>query len=456
MTKPGEARLVKVSTKESRAFNIDSLSSVEADLMSSAGAVARSSRRSSMWTDGAQSRESSSPDIDAAAETVFPKRGRQQSNTPKTVPGAEEHTAIPPTRPVGQVSSKSGEDERFRQLVRKLETNGHESNQDAGHALVPELSRVIPPGKLEQHSMVSTNDDQWATKKKQFSPLEHKPGYFCLNDPTQRRTPVDDGSTLTLPSKIPVNPNRRPGDSDCPSLISDDGREPSAPGDMADDRGRTPIFQRPPGISGWEKEDDTLTAPNGTPSESSFTLVNTSVDENELSSRVDTDDDHADENTTDDNTSSCGGHGWWYREPRAIASPLSFHHGSFYSRLRERHERARRTSTRQPNELELYPQSAILRWLISETDAPGTPGMLDESSVCRKLLQLPHEYLPRYGDNARAQIWRVLRFLTDPEEPLPEPSQEVRAFLREIYPQAVTQEGEGAASVAHGPQPPVS
>lgn len=434
MTKPEKARLVGVSPKKSRSFDINSLSSAEADLMASAGAVARSSRRSSVRTDGEQSSKASTPDIEATTEPVFPMRGRQQSLPTWAVPGAKEHTPSQSKQPLSEESRNFDQDVRFRQLVQRLDTYIPEPNRDGAHALIEGASRrnSRQEAVAEQQPELIVIRDAGNLRRQQVSPLEQL-RYINVIDPPKRKAPVHDGSMHTSPSKIPTNPNTLSGNSGCPSLISDDGREPSDfPDDMADDHAQTPISQNPQGILAWEKEEAASTSPNGTPSESSFTLVDISMDGNELSTRADTS-----QHQPEENDSSCSGHGWWYREPRAVASSLSFNHGNLSSRLRERHRGGRMAAGRQPNELTLYAQCAILRWLISTTDAPGTPGMWHESSVWWELVELADEYQLRYDDDVRAEMLRVLRFLSDPEEPTPEPSQEVQAFLQEIFPPSV-------------------
>lgn len=430
MTKPEKARLVGVSPKKSRSFDINSLSSAEADLMASAGAVARSSRRSSVRTDGEQSSEASTPDIEATTEPVFPMRGRQQSLPTWAVPGAEEHTPSQSKQPLSEASRNCDQDVRFRQLVQRLDTIIPEPNRDGAHTLIEGASRrnSRQEAAAEQQPEVLIRCGAGILRK-QCPIVPHGLGYFALNKSVKRQTPVDHDSRHTSPSKIPPNGSSQSGNSGCPSLISDDGREPS---DFPDDHAQTATSQNPPGILAWEKEEDASTSPNGTPSESSFTLVDISMAENELSTRADTS-----QHQPEENASSCSGHGWWYREPRAVASPLSFHHGNLPSRLRERHQGGRRAAGRQPNELTLYAQCAILRWLISTTDAPGTPGMWHESSVWWELVELADEYQLRYDDDVRAEMLRVLRFLSDPEEPTPEPSEEVQAFLQEIFPPSV-------------------
>lgn len=435
MTKPEKARLVGVSPKKSRSFDINSLSSAEADLMASAGAVARSSRRSSVRTDVEQSSEASTPDIEATTEPVVPMRGRQQSLPTWAVPGAEGHTPSQPKQPLSEESRDCDQDVRFRQLVQRLDTFIPAPSRDGAHALIEGASRMNSrqEAEAEQQPELIVIRDVGNLRRQQPPFVPDRLGYFALNEPVKRKKPVDHGARHTSPSKIPTNPNTQSGNSGCPSLISDDGREPSDfPDDMADDHAQTAISQNPPGILAWEKEEDASTAPNATPSESSFTLVDISKDENELSSPADTS-----QHQPGENASSCSGHGLGYQESRAVNSPLSFHHGNLPSSLRERHRGGRRTEGRQPNELNLYAQCAILRWLISTTDAPGAPGMWHESSVWWELLELPDEYQLRYDDDVRAEMLRVLRFLSDPEEPLPEPSQEVQAFIREICPPSV-------------------
>lgn len=430
VTKPEKARLVGVSPKKSRFFDINSLSSVEADLMASAGAVARSSRRSSVRTDDTQSSEAGSPDIEAATGPVFPMRGRRQSLGPRTVPGAEEYTASLSEQSLGEDSVNSDQDERFRQLVQRLQTNNPGSNRDGDHALIEETSRrnSRQEAAAEQQPELIAIHDVGILRRKEFSSLKYQLGHLNLVVATKRQTSVHDDSMHSSPSKIPTNSNSQSENSGCPSLISDDGREPSDfPDDAADGHSQTPISQMPPGTA-WEKEEDASSAPNETPSESSFTLIDISMDEAELSPRAGTGEEQPGEDS-----SSCSGRGWWYREPKAVASPLSFRHGNLPSRPGERH----RTGGRQRNELTLYAQCAILRWLISTTDAPGAPGMWHESSMWWELLELADEYQLRYDDDVRAEMLRVLRFLSDPEEPRPEPSQEVQAFLREMFPPSV-------------------
>jgi hypothetical protein len=229
MTKTGGARMVKVSAKKFEPFNMDTVSTVEADLMYSAGAAARSSRRSSLRTDGEASSRASTPDIRASKEM---------------------YSAIRSEQLVGQFS---GQNERFRGLVRRLETNAHKPSYNIGNTLAPELSRVTPSPAAapEQHFEVFAEDDQWAARETHFYPE-----YRCFNS-AQRRVPVDDRSTLTLNSKVPANPISRPGSSGCPSLISDDGREPlELLGEMAEDNSRVLYTQGSSVLSAWAKEEE--------------------------------------------------------------------------------------------------------------------------------------------------------------------------------------------------------
>lgn len=444
MSKPGEPRLVKVPTKKSRPFNINCLSSEEADLMASMGTIARSSRRSSAWTDDEQSREGRSSDIDAAAETVVPKRDGHKSRLPRAIPRAKEGAARPSKQTAREEPRDGPEDVRFHQLVGRLGTNDRETSRDVCHPPAQGMSRMDRRQEAEQSEMPIIHDQGLMIINPSFD-LEPKQRCFSLNDPIQRRSLTGDDPVRfrqlvrrlktdypesTLPSAIPADKHLNPRDSGCPSLISDDGRESSAsPGDMPYEYARAQIFQDPYRIDGWETDDAASTvAPHEAPSQKSLDLFDISTDENGLVSGADTSENQADEKTSDGN-----GRGRWYQDAREVASYYSFHQGNLFSRVEERRRGARTTGT-QPQELSLYTKCALLRWMHSTTDAPDTPGMHDESGRWWELLNVKDTYQLRYGDETRAEILRELRSLSGAEEPRPEPSLEVQASLGEMFP----------------------
>ncbi|KAG8157257.1 hypothetical protein KVR01_012965 [Diaporthe batatas] len=386
MSKPGEARLVKLPAKQPSPFNINCLSSEEADLMASMGAVARSSRNNSAWADDDKCGERGSSNIDATAETLLPKQGLRPSGNPRVMPRGKAGAACSSKQPVDEDSGDGHEDGMFHQRVQRLKTNGHMASRDVRH----------PPS---QEKPRNGGNQRGVTEEQSEMPSN-------LNSP---------------PSGIPGNENPDPRDSGCPSLISDDGREStSSPRDMAYELARAQIFQEPHGISGWETDETASTvAPHEALSKSSLDLFDISTDEKELVSGADS----SEEDDNDETASGGNGGGRWHREPQAPTSPFSHHHDNdlLQSHLQERFPGGS-TPVIQAYELGLYARCALLRWMHSTADAPGSPGMHDESGLWWELLRLEDSYRLRYSDETRAEKAR------------PDLSPDVRAFLRGVFP----------------------
>lgn len=440
-SKPGKASVVKISPHRSTSFDLGSLGLAETNLMFSAGAVAKSARRIDMRAaeiTRLRGARSSAPEIIIKPES--PLRDYRQSRIPRAVPGMGEHTARPYKQPIGSSSTDIDRDVRFPQLVRRLKTSDPVSNEDPRHDHVQELSRLVPSAAptFEQRSTVHPSNYRWTTGGIQSSSWKHKARPFSLDgNASQSRIAKEIDSPLTSPSKVPANPNPPPGNSGCPSLISDDGQEPcDFPEAVADQHARHPILQGQPRTPRWEKE-DTSTALNETSSEGSSTLVRISMNANELFSMSDTEATH-DENIRADEIhagvgdSSYTERGWLFRATEAFDTPLSLYYDNRDSGFPAQRRGGRRVAGTRPDELSHYGRCAILRWLISTTDAPGTPGMWHESSMGLELLVNAGEYQLRISDDERAGLIRLLNCLSEGIELPPEPSDEVAAFVRRM------------------------
>lgn len=441
ISKPGKASVVKVSPRESRSFDFGSLGLVETDLMFSAGTMAKSARRTSVRTEGTHLHDARSPATDGAPKLEFTVRSRQRSRIPCAVPGTAEHTARPYKQQIGGSSIDVDRDVRFPELVQRLRTNEPVSNEDAGHASVQESSQLVPSAApaSQQRSAVHPPFDRWSTGRIQSSMLKHKAGHLSLqNSPRQSRVANQDDSALASPSKIPANAKPPPGNSGCPSLISDDGQEPlDFPEMVADEHARPPVFQKQPGASAWEKEEDRKAALDETSPEGSPTLVHLGMNDSDLFSAADTEAIH-DENIRADEihagvgTSTDSERGWLALWPEPFSPTLSMRHGGRNSSFREQHRHGGRMPEGRPDTLGLHGCCAILRWLISTNDAPGTLGMRHESSVGLELLVNTGEYRLLIDDDERANIQRLLNCLNEGIPLPPEPSDEVPAFLRSM------------------------
>lgn len=443
ISKPGKANVIKVSPHQSRSFDLGSLDIVETDLMFSAGTMAKSARRTSVRTEGTHLHDARSPATDGAPKLGFPVRSRQRSRIPRAVPGTAEHTARPYKQQIGGSSIDVDRDVRFPELVQRLRTNEPVSDEDAGHASVQESSQLVPSAApaSQQRFAVHPPFDRWSTGRIQYSILKHKAGHLSLqNSPRQSRVANQDDSALASPSKIPANAKPPPGNSGCPSLISDDGQEPlDFPEMVADEHARPPVFQKQPGASAWEKEEDRKAALDETSPEGSPTLVHLGMDDSDLFSAADTEAIH-DENIRADEihagvgTSTDSERGWLALWPEPFSPPLSTRHGRHNSSFRGQHRHGGRMTEGRPDTLSLYGCCAILRWLISTNDAPGTLGMRHESSVGLELLVNTGEYRLLIDDDERANIQRLLNCLNEGIPLPPEPSDEVPAFLRSMNP----------------------
>lgn len=424
-SKPGKASVVKISPHEPRPFDFGSLGLVETDLMFSAGAMAKSARRTNVQAAGTRPGSTRSSAIESAAESMPPMQRRQRSRIPRAAPGMTEHAASPSKPPVRDPSTDMDRDVRFPQLLRRL-TN------DARHGSVQELPRTVPSAAPAYRQL----NDRWTTGKIQSSSLKHNSGRLSLNENArQSQIPNENDSMPTSPSKIVANSTTLPGHSGCPSLMSDDGQEPcDFPEAMANEDARLPIS---PNVPEWEKEEAASTALDETSSEGSSTLVHINMDENELFSVPDTEAIHdqnirADEIHAGVGTSSYDERGWLFWAPQGIASPISTHYHRGDNGPGAQRRSGRRVNGRRPDDPTMYGYCAILRWLISTSDAPGTPGMRSESTPGQELLEISGEYQLRLDDNDRDEMQRTLNRISDGIEPRPGSSDEVSAFIRSM------------------------
>lgn len=446
ISKPGKASVIKISTHESRSFDLRSLSPVETNLMLSAGTVAKSARRANTRSEGTRLRVARSSATDDAVKLESPIRVRQQSRIPRAaraVPATAEYSAHPFERPIGGSPNAMNRDARFPQLVRRLKTNDPASNDDACHASVQEVSRLVPSAApaSQQRSAVHPHapNYRWTTGRIQSSLLKHRGGHLSLQgNLCQSRGFNEDYSTLPSLSKTQANRNPPAGNSGCPSLISDDGQEPfDFPEAVADEHARLTTFQAQPGTSAWGKEKEVRAALDETSPEGSPTLVRLSTNDSGLLSAADTEAIH-DENIRADEihagvgTSSSSERGWLSVAPYPFASPRSMLHDRRNRHLHEQGRHGRRMKGARPDEPSLYGCCAILRWLISTSDAPGTPGMWHESSMGLELLMNDKEYRLRIDDEERAKMQRILNCLNEGIPLPPEPSDEASAFFRSM------------------------
>lgn len=445
--KPGKASVVKISPQKSKSFDLGSLGLVETEIMFSAGAVAKWARRTSTQTEGTRPRSAPISATDGATSTEPLIRGHQKSRTPRAVPGLAEHTVRPCSRSVGGSQTDMDRDVRFPQLVRRLKTDEPLANEDAGHASVQDWSRLVASAApaSEQRSAAQLRDDRWTTGEIQSSFPKKEARHLSLQeDPCQCQSKVhnENDSALVLPSKTVADPNPPPDNSGCPSLISDDGQEPlETPEAVAKEHTRLPIFQGPSAISAWRK-DGVSTALDETSSEGSSTLVHMSVNDSGLLSAADTEAIHDANIRADDihagvGTSSHSEHGRGSLMTRAIGPAISFHHDNHDAGSDAQWGGSMRTRVTRPDQLTLYPLCAILRWLVSTSDAPGTPGMWHESSEGLELFEAAEEYELLIDDQIREDLLRVLRCLSGAAELPPDPYAEVWAFIRNMYPPSV-------------------
>lgn len=441
-SKPGKASVVKISPHRSTSFDFGSLGLAETNLMFSAGAVAKSARRTNVRAEGTRLRGARSSAPEGTIKAESPLQDYRQSRIPRAVPVTGEWTARPYKRQICGSTTDVDRDVRFPELVRRLKANDPVSIEDAAHAHIKELSRPVasPVPAFEQRSTAHRSNYRWTTGGIQPSSWKHKARPFSLDgNASQSRIANGIDSPLTSPSKIPANPNPPPGNSGCPSLISDDGQEPCDFLEaVADQHARLPILQGQPRTPRWEKEDSS-TALNETSSEfeGSSTLVHISMSANELFSMSDNEATH-DENIRADEIhagvgdSSYTDRGWLSRATEAFDTALPLYYDHHDSGCPAQRRGSRRVTGTRPNELSHYGRCAILRWLISTTDAPGTPGMWHESSMGLELLVNAGEYQLRISDDERAGLIRLLNCLSEGVELPPEPSDEVAAFIRSM------------------------
>lgn len=444
-SKPGKASMVKICAQKSKSFDLGSLGLVETEIMFSAGAVARSARRTNMRIEGTRPRSAPSSATAGAPINEPLLRGHQKSRIPGAIPGTAGHTVRSYKRSLGGSQIDMDRDVRFPQLVRRLKTNEPLADEDAGHDSGQDLSRLASAAPAsEQRSAAHPRNDRWTTGRIQSSFPEQKDGHLSLQDEQcQSRIPDEDDSTLVSPPKTLANPKSPPGNSGCPSLISDDGQEPlDIPEAEVNGNVRIPIFQRPPGTSGWQKEDGVSTAGDETSSEGSSTLVNLGLNGSGMVSAEDPEAIHdanirADEIHAGVGTSSHSEHGRGSWATRAIAPAISLQHGNHDAGSDAQQRGGMSTRVPRPDELTLYPLCAILRWLVSTTDAPGTPGMWHESSEGLELFVAADEYELLIDDKIRADLLRMLRCLSGAADLPPDPYAEVWAFIRNLYPPSV-------------------
>lgn len=285
-SRPGRPTVVDVSSYGTRSFNAGFLGTVEADLVRSAGAAARSARRTTMRDERTHLDLPGGVSLEGAAEAVSQMRGDQQAVARRSVPIGE-NTDRPYWRPIGGSSTYDAQDVRFRQHLQRLEMNDRVPGRVSDRGPVQQSNRRIsrPAPVSGRTSAMAWANHPWITRGTQSSFLGNNTGHFGRRD--NARLPNDNGTRFSSQSIIPTENNPLPGDSGCPSLISDDGMEPfDYPEAVADERGQSPVLQGLPEISEWEKEDSTMRYE--TSSEASSTLVQLNFDANELFSESDT------------------------------------------------------------------------------------------------------------------------------------------------------------------------
>ncbi|KAL1868878.1 hypothetical protein Daus18300_005714 [Diaporthe australafricana] len=217
--KPGKASLIRISRGKSRSFSVDSLSPAQADLMLTAGAMAKSARQPNKRTEAMRHSGVRGVAFNGPTEAASAERDHQESRTSRV--GLDFEEPRPHNQVIGRFSNNPKDEMRFRKLLQRLKPNVFVSSEEARIAPVQACAAQVS----EQPSVVSFADIQWTTPRS--SSLKHKHGYFDLNDkPTQSPVPKDNGSTLTSPHQNSANSHRLSGKSGCPSLISDDGEEP--------------------------------------------------------------------------------------------------------------------------------------------------------------------------------------------------------------------------------------
>lgn len=446
-SRPGKASVVKINPQKSKSFDLGALGLVETEILFSAGAVARSARRTNMRTESTRPRSAPSSATDGATDAEPLLRGHPKSRIPRAIPKTAEHTVRAYKPSAAGSQTDMDRDVRFPQLVQRLKTNATLADEDAGRASVQDSSRLVESGlpASEQRSAANPRNDRWTTGRIQSSfPKQEEAIHLSLQgDTCQSQIHNEDDSAPISPSKTVANPNPPPGNSGCPSLISDDGQEPfDIPEAVVNEHARIPIFQGPPETSRWQKEGSVSTAVDETSSEGSSTLVHISANDSGLLSAADTEAIH-DENIRADEihagvgTSSHSEHNQGSLMTRAIAPAISFHHGNQDSGSDWQRGGGMSTRVPRPDELTLYPLCAILRWLVSTTDAPGTPGMWHESSEGLELFEAADEYELIIDDEIRADLLRMLRCLSGAAELPPDPYAEVWAFIRNMYPPSV-------------------
>lgn len=352
-SRPGRPTVVDVSSYGTRSFNAGFMGTVEADLMRSAGSMARSSRRITTRDERTRLRQPGGVSLDGAAQDVSRMRGDQQARARRSVPGAGENTDRPYWRPIGGSSTNDAQDGRFRQHLR-LGRNDPVPGRVPGRRPVQESNRRISwpvPVSGQTSAMVSANRP-WVTRGTQSSFLDNNNGRFGLSG--NARLP-NNHMRFSSASIIPTENNPLPGDSGCPSLISDDGMEPFDPPEaVADEHGQSPVLQGLPEISEWEKEDSTMR--DETSSEASSTLVQLNFDANELFSASETeaahdeniraDRLHADRLHTGIGDGSDSERGRLSRAAGAVSPPIARRHAD-HGGVREGHRQGSRTRFRE-------------------------------------------------------------------------------------------------------------
>lgn len=346
-SRPGRPTLVDVSSYGTRSFNAGFMGTVEADLMRSAGAMARSTRRTTMRDERTRLRGPAGVSLDGAEEAVSRIRGDQQAQARRSVPIAGQNTDHANWRPIGGPSTHDAQDGRFRQHLR-LEMNDPEPSRVSGRGPVQESNRRIswPAPMSGRTSAMAWANHPRITRGTRSSFLENHAGHFGRS--ANARWPNDNDTRFSSASRIPTDNNPLPGDSGCPSLISDDGMEPLDPQEaVADEHGQSPVLQGLPDISEWEKEDSTMR--DETSSEASSTLVQINFDADELFSESDTeaahdgsiraDELHADRLHTGIGDGSDSERGRLSRAAGAVSPPIPPRHA-------ERHRQGSRTRFR--------------------------------------------------------------------------------------------------------------
>ncbi|KAJ0120803.1 hypothetical protein J7T55_015538 [Diaporthe amygdali] len=419
-SKPGKARLVNVARKKPELTYATSLIPEEA-IMFSAGEMAKSARQPNKRTKAMRHREAHSVTTKGATKRAPAMRVHQQSQILHSGPSTEDPRPRPYKRAIDDTFNDQEQAMRSQKLLRWLKTNDLAIDQSPSKAPVqrPDVSLAAPAS--EQSPKAPITEYACAIETKGSSLLKHKHGYFGLNDkPTQSRIPDDIGSMLTSSHRSQANPDRHSGKSGCPSLISDHGEEPcDSPEAVPDTEDK--IWPHHSGTLAAKKEGDILKAANETPSKVNLSRIHINMNK-EDSASVDIGGIRVEKNGNSISVAE------WFRAP--TCDSCSNHDPADVGFHEPQRDDGKPTDTH--GRFSLAGQCAILRWLICTSDAGEEFAMPHEFSSVEEDV-IPGGLQPRHDDDMRAEMLRMLRWLSDPVDPLPEPSDDISDVLRSIH-----------------------